>query len=290
MVGFFAYDRSDIAGTACQANERSFKTYHRPTETEQSASAYYPPPPPAFSSSPYLGTIGFCSVPPPPPPPPPPPQQGHFPEHSSLVDYRFQRYYSAQPVYEGSYGSVCNALDAAVPPRHHQFLPHPGHFDHPPFSHHRRPSETVDRFQAPLVVATSYSAGGARSTNPLARGSSPDYSSSSSATRPGVTETESPTTLSGGGGLRHLPPSSPSRTAKRREALAVPADQKDGHYWERRKKNNESAKRSRETRRMRAGAAEVSLRKLRDDVVRKRVRRDMLLKQVQDLRYENYLL
>lgn len=275
MVGFLAYDRGDMVGTTYQGNERSFKTYHRPAETEQSAGAYYPPPPPppTFPSSPYLGTIGFCSV--------SPPQQGHFPEHSSLVDYRFQRYYSTQPVvYEGGYGSVCSAPHRAP---HPQFLPHPGHFDHPPFSSgHRWPSETVDRFQA---VTTSHSTGGAtRIANPLARGtSSPVYPCS-------ATETESPKPVGGGagaGGPRRLP-SSPSR--KRRGGLAVPADQKDGHYWERRKKNNESAKRSRETRRVRAGVAEVSLRKLRDEVVRKRVRRDMLLKQVHDLRYENYLL
>lgn len=77
--------------------------------------------------------------------------------------------------------------------------------------------------------------------------------------------------------------------AVRRPAIRVPEDRKDGVYWARRRKNNESAKRSREARGVRTGAAEVNLRGLRDDVMLKRLRRDRLLRRIHHLRHEDYL-
>lgn len=82
-------------------------------------------------------------------------------------------------------------------------------------------------------------------------------------------------------------PMSPGDTSSRkrkRRPQPIPEDCKDDAYWERRKRNNESAKRSREMRRMKEQQTTMRVIYLEQDNLRLKTEVDMLRTELEKVR------
>lgn len=76
----------------------------------------------------------------------------------------------------------------------------------------------------------------------------------------------------------------PRKLPPKKRALAVPEEHKDGGYWEKRKKNNESAKRSRESRRMKEDQIAMRVVYLEQENLQLRTEVSLLKSEIEKLR------
>lgn len=136
-----------------------------------------------------------------------------------------------------------------VPPMQHQ-PPHTPHM----MGHHERPKMHGDA-----------SGAGVTSSAALASGDSPPMD-------PMAGQPSSTTSVSGA----KVPP--------KKRPLSVPEDMKDSTYWEKRKKNNESAKRSREARRMKEEQIAMRVVYLEQENLQLRTEVSLLKSEIEKLR------
>ncbi|ELU04811.1 hypothetical protein CAPTEDRAFT_175426 [Capitella teleta] len=85
-----------------------------------------------------------------------------------------------------------------------------------------------------------------------------------------------PSSTTSSGGSSKIPP--------KKRPLSVPEDLKDGNYWEKRKKNNESAKRSREARRMKEEQIAMRVVYLEQENLQLRTEVSLLKSEIEKLR------
>lgn len=287
-LGFVSYDRSVIDHNSPSCS--GFRSYQGVApggvDPVYSTSPYYAP---TFTTTPYIGSLGFRSV----------TQQNHFhSDHSQpFVDYRYYPSQSATlaPTYENTrYNDTAHMLDTTPQPFrwHHQgsssttFL-----VDH---QSNRRPGPTT---AGPTTAGPASTAFSSQLIGPsyspvqgeelLARGrASPTRRHGNVLRSPEVEKVvlSSSGYTSSGNDVSSPEVTSRQQASRKKQPLAVPEEQKDGQYWARRRKNNESAKKSRETRRVKAALAEKRMKCLEEEVERKRTLWKLLHKELNELK------
>lgn len=275
-LGFVSYDRSTIDNSPSCSGFRSYQGVAPGVDPSCTPHPYYAP---TLSSTPYLGSLGFRSV----------PQQNHFPDNQPFVDYRYYNQPATlAPTYDNTrYNHMAHMLDTTPQPfRSHHQGPSSSAFlvDHHPSP---RSAPTVTGLPSSAfsshLIGPSYSPDGLEL---LARGTaSPTRRHSNVLHSPEVEKiVVSSSSYTSSGNDVSSPEVTSRQTTKKKRPLAVPEEQKDGQYWARRRKNNESAKKSRESRRVKAALAEKRMKCLEEEVERKRTLWKLLHKELKELK------